>query len=55
MTSKNEAPRSEGIQCATGEKEREITSSSSKNEGAGPKRKWHSVVNMSGGESKVRC
>ena len=54
-TPEDKPPRSEGIQCATGEKQRAITSSSSKHEGAEPKQKWNSVVNMSGGESKVRC
>ena len=38
---------------ATGEEQRAITNRSRKNEGAGPKRKQHSIVDVSGGESKV--
>ena len=45
---------SEGVQCATGEEQRAITNNSRKKEAAGPKRKQHSVVDMSGGESKIR-
>ena len=37
------------------EEQRAITNSSRKNEVAGPKRKWHLVVDVSGGESKLRC
>ena len=47
--------RSEGVQYATGEEQRAITNNSRKNEVAGPKQKWHSVVDVSGGESKVWC
>ena len=47
-------PRSEGIQYATGEEERAITNRSKKNEAAGPKWKWCSVVGVSGGERKAR-
>ena len=36
----------EGVQYATGEKQRAITNSSRKNEAAGPKQKQHSVVDM---------
>ena len=46
---------SEGVQCATGEEQRAITNNSRKKEAAGPKRKQHSVVDMSGGESEVQC
>ena len=46
---------SAGVHCATGEEQRAITNSSRKNEASGPKQKWHSVVDVSGGESKVRC
>jgi len=53
MTAKDELPMSEGVQYATGEEQRAITNSSRKNEVAGPKWKQHSVVNVSGGESKV--
>ena len=47
--------RSECAQYATGEEQRAITNSYRKNEEVRPKKKWHSVVNMSGGESKVWC
>ena len=53
MTLEDELPRLEGIQCATGEEKRAIMNSSRKNEVAGPKQKQCSVVDMSGGESKV--
>ena len=45
-------PRLIGTQYATVEKKR---NSSQKNEQAGPKLKWCSVVDVSGGESKVWC
>ena len=51
----DESPRSEGIQYATEEEWKPITSSSRKSEVAGPKQKRCSVVDISGGESKVRC
>ena len=41
-------PRSIGVQYATGEEKRN-------NEEAGPEWTQHSVVDVSGGESKVRC
>ena len=41
------------FQYTTGEEWRAITNSSRKNEAAGPKQKQHSVVDVSGGESKV--
>ena len=44
------APRSVGVQYDIGEDQR---NSFRKNEEAGPKRKRHSVVGVSGGESKV--
>ena len=53
MTLEDEPLMSEGVQYATGEWQRAITNSSRKNEGAGPKQKWHSVMDGSGGESKV--
>ena len=37
MALKNESPRSEAVQYATGEEQRTITNSSSKDEVAGPK------------------
>ena len=55
MTLEDVSPRLTGIQYATGEEWRAITNSSRKNEAAGPKQKWCSVVDASGGESKVWC
>ena len=46
---------SEGVQYATGEEQRRTTNSPRKNEAAGPKRKWWSVVDVSGDESKIWC
>ena len=43
-------PRSVGVQYATGKEQR---NSSRKNEEAEPNQKWHPVVDVSGGESKV--
>ena len=40
------APRSEGVQYATGEKQRGITNTSRKSEAAGPKQKQHSIVDV---------
>ena len=37
------------------EEQRAITNSAKKNEVAGPKQKWCSAVDVSGGESKVWC
>ena len=54
-TLEDEPPRSEGIQYVTGEEQRAIINSSRKNEVAGPKQKWHSGMDVSGGESKVQC
>ena len=48
-------PRSEGVQYATGEEENAITNISRKNEVAGPKQKWCSVVDVSCDESKIWC
>ena len=53
MTPKDESPRLEGVQYATGEEWRAITNSSRKNEVAGPKKKQHLAVDGSSGESKV--
>ena len=50
MTLNDEPPRSVGAQNATGEEQR---NSSRKNEEAEPKWKRYSVVDVSGGESKV--
>ena len=49
MTLKDEAPRSVGVQYATGEEQR---NSSRKNEEAEPKWKQNSTVDVSGRESK---
>ena len=38
---------------ATGKEQRAITNSSRKNESVGPKWKWCSTVDVSGGECKV--
>ena len=43
------------MQYATGEEWRAITNSSRKNDVAGPKENQCSVVDVSGGESKVQC
>ena len=50
---KDEPPRFEGVQYAPGGERRAITNSSRKNEEAGPKQKQCSVVEVSGGKSKV--
>ena len=52
MTLKDEPPRSVVVQYATREEQR---NSSRRNEEAEPKQKQHSVVNVSGSESKVQC
>ena len=51
MTLEDEHPRSEDVQYATGEEQR---NSSRHNEEGEPKWKQHSAVAVSGGESKVR-
>ena len=53
MTLEDEPSTLEGVQYTTGEEQRAITNSSRKNEAAGQKQKQHSVVDVSGGESKV--
>ena len=50
---KDESPRSEDAQYATGEEQRGTTNSHRKHEEAGPKWKWCSVVDVSGNESKI--
>ena len=55
MTLKNEIPRSEGVQYATGEKWRTTINSSRKSEAAWPNKKQRSVVDVSGDESKIWC
>ena len=54
-TPNNKPPRPESVQHAPGEERRTVTISSKKNELAGPKRKWHPVVDISGDGSKIRC
>ena len=51
-TLKDELPRSVGAQYATGDQWR---SNSRKNEEMEPKQKQHSVVDVTGDGSKVRC
>ena len=54
MIPEDESSMSAGVQYATGEEKRAITNSSRKNKVARPKWKWHSVVDLTGGESKVQ-
>ena len=51
----DETHKLEGVQHATGEERKAITNSSSKNEAAETKWEQHSVVDVSGGESKIWC
>ena len=55
MTPEDEPRRWEGVQYATKEEQRAITNSSKKNEVTGPKQKQWSVIDVSGGGSKIRC
>ena len=55
MTPKDESPMSELVQYTTGEERRRITKSPRMNEAAGPKQIRHSVVDVSGDESKILC
>ena len=55
MINEDELPRLEGVQCATGEERRAITSSSRKKEEARSKWKQCSAVDVSSGESQVWC
>ena len=55
MTPKDELTRSEGDQYAAREEWRTATSSSRKNEAAGPKQKRCLAVDMSGDKSKIQC
>ena len=52
MTLKMKPPRSVAVHYSTGEEQR---NSSRRNERAEPKLKWCLPVDVSGGESKVRC
>ena len=49
MKPEEESLRLEGVQYTSGEEWRATTNSSRKNEASGPKRKWCSVVDLSGG------
>ena len=51
-TLKDESPKSVGAQYAMGD---EWRTNSRKNEEAGPKQKWHPVVDVTGDGSKVQC
>ena len=51
----DEPSRLEGVQYNIGEEQKEIINSSRKDEAAGPKQKWHPIVNVSSGEGKVQC
>ena len=53
MTLEDKPPTLEGVQYVTGGEPRTMTISSRKNEAPGLKRKQLSVVDVSGGESKV--
>ena len=55
LTPKDEPLRSKGVQYAIREEQRTTTNSSRKNEAAGAKQKWPSIVDVSGDESKIRC
>ena len=52
-TPEEESPRLGGVQYATGEEQRALTSGSSKSEAAGPKQLQCSGVGVSGGGSKI--
>ena len=54
MTPKDETPWVKNVQIAIGEEWRTTINSPRKNEVAGTKQKWCSVVNVSGDESKIR-
>ena len=55
MTPKDESPRSESVEYATGKDQRRITNNSRMNEVPGPKQIQCSVVNVCGDESKIQC
>ena len=55
MTPEDEPSRAKAFQYVTREEWRAVTNSSRKNEVAGPRQKWHSIVDVSGDESKVQC
>ena len=53
MTPEDEFPRSEGVQYATGEEQRTAARGSREEEAAGSKQERHSVVDVSGDESRT--
>ena len=55
LTPEEECPTLEVVQYTTGGKLRTITNTARKKEEARAKQKWCSVVDLSGGESKVQC
>ena len=55
MILEDELHRCEGAQYTTREEQRVITDSSKRNEVAGTKQKWCSVVDVSGSESQLLC
>ena len=54
-TPKDEPPRSEGVHMLMGKSAQAITKRYRRNEEDGSKQKLCSVVDVSGGESKIRC
>ena len=46
-------PMAEAVQYATGEEQRAIINNYRMNQESGPKQKWNSDVDVSGGKSKV--
>ena len=55
MAPKDESPRSEGVQDAPGKERRRSTNSPRMHEAPGPNWIWHTVVDVSGEERKIRC
>ena len=55
ITSEDQPPKLEGVRQATGEDWSAIANNYGKNEVVGSKQKQSSVVDVSGGESKVKC
>ena len=55
VTPEHEPPRLEGVWYTTGQVQKAICDSSRRNESAGPKLKWCSVVDVSGSENKEQC
>ena len=53
MIPKYEYPRSESVQYATGEEWKRTANSPRKNEVTGPRHKRHSIVDVSGDDSKI--